>query len=177
MKIYENEWKSMKLNENYSPHSLPLPLILPPPIHPHFLYVGNYPHIVLILGRQHCVEACIHCMHLRVILAHCKFDLCQTWTNLYQNGYGIRNAKMATCIAIWLGLSLGVTEMVGGRGAMGLCMDLDYSILLMGFDYAICIIGMGKSISNTICNSIGKFNRQFNRQYNSQYNQQLYQTN
>ena len=84
---------------------------------------------------------------------------------------------MATCIAIWLGLSLGVTEMVGGRVAMGLCMDLDYSILLMGFDYAICIIGMGKSISNTICNSIGKFNRQFNRQYNSQYNQQLYQTN
>ena len=165
MKMNENRWKL-------------LPALPPTPPDPSPLYVGNYPHIVLILGRQHCVKACIDCMHLRVILAHCsKFDLCQTWTNLRQNGYGIRNAKMATCIAIWLGLSLGVTEMVGGRGAMGLCMDLDYSILLMGFDYAICIIGMGKSISNTICNSIGKFNRQFNRQYNSQYNQQLYQTN
>ena len=84
---------------------------------------------------------------------------------------------MATCIAIWLGLSLGVTEMVGGRVAMGLCMDLDYSILLMGFDYAICIIGMGKSISNTICNSIGKIGNSIGNTIVNTINNYLYQTN
>ena len=163
MKMHENRW-------NYSPHSLPLPLILP-------LYMLVITPILFWSWVGSIVSKPASIASSWVSASSWLIGSSVFWANLCQNGYGLRNAKMATCIAIWLGLSLGVTEMVGGRGAMGLCMDLDYSILLMGFDYAICIIGMGKSISNTICNSIGKFNRQFNRQYNSQYNQQLYQTN